>query len=181
MNAERQPATTTRDSRPLVIRSARPEDKSAIIANINAISQEKIYLIGDEYVPTPAWEAALNGETNAVPLILVVAEVDGQIVGHGRAFPEGFSWKSLHVAEIGLALLKPYRNQGIGGEILANLICETRVVGYEKITAFVFSTNLPSLTLFIKHDFIREGVRKRQYKIQKQYVDEIVFGRVFAK
>jgi RimJ/RimL family protein N-acetyltransferase len=109
--------------------------------------------------------------------LLAVAEVEGNIIGHGRVFPAGFGHKDRHVAEVGIALLKPYREIRIGTRLLEYMQLWATMAGYEKLAASVFSTNRRALNLFSGSGFVKEGVRARQFKINEQYVDEIFMGR----
>lgn len=159
-------------------RPALPADRKTIIANINAIGEEKIYLPSDRYVPTLDWENTLNGSTlNGTTHLLAVVEINGSIIGHGRLFPGGFGHKDSHVIDVGMALLKPYRGLGIGSELLVYLIDWAKNVGYEKMTATMLSSNLRARRMFTGHNFREEGVRIQQFKVGDKYVDELLVAR----
>lgn len=167
-----------RDGHLLIIRPAIPADKTIIIENINATCAEDIYLATNAYIPTSSWEAALNGEdTGQFSSLLAVAEANGQVIGHGRAFPAGLGIKDAHVVEIGIALQKDFRLQNIGTQLLDYLINWSKEVGYTKIAACVFASNEIALHVFAKLDFRIEGARKAQYKINEKFIDEILLTK----
>lgn len=159
-------------------RSANPLDRETIIANINAIGAENIYLPSNRYVPTPAWEAVLNGSIiNDTRSLLAVVEMGGFVVGHGRLFPEGFGHKDKHVVDVGMGLLKPYRSLGIGTALLAYLLQWAKQAGYQKMTATMLSSNIRAQRLFARHCFRQEGMRVRQFMVGDEYVDELLVAR----
>ncbi len=158
---------TATDGNPFVIRPARPEDRESIIENINQVCAEQIYLESDCFVPTPAWETMLSAPVRQQPpQLLAVAEVGGQVVGHIRCSPSGFGHKDRHVADVGIALMEPYREKGIGIGLLEYIIDWANSVGYRKLTASVFATNERGLRLFKHCGFVSEGCRQRQFLIQ---------------
>ncbi len=162
----------------LLIRFATPQDRPVIIKNINSVCAEQVYLHSDRFVPTPVWEAGLNNKIiDAPPHLLAVAEVDGRVIGHGRLFPGGYGHKDRHVVDVGIALLKPFRELRIGTKLLECMVTWANLVGYEKLTATVISTNRRALNLFTGLGFVKEGIRVQQFKIQNQYVDEILLGK----
>lgn len=174
-------ACTTADGRPLVIRLAVPADRQTIVANVNAVCAEQVYLQSDCFVLTPDWEAILNGrDAAATRRLLLVAEVKGQIVGHGRIFPWGFGHKDRHVADVGIAVLESYREARVGTQMLGCLVAWSRLAGYEKLTAAVLADNRRALNLFARFGFVQEGVRERQFRIQDRYVGEILLGRFLS-
>lgn len=165
----------------LSIRPARPGDAPAVVAVINAVCAERIYLFTDRYVPTPQWEAVLNRseETSrhAAPrCLLLLPVVEGRIIGWCRAF-EGTTSTTRHVADIGIGLLPPYRGQGIGTRLLEQTVAWAVEQGFSKLTADTFSTNLRARALFRKLGFVETGVRYRQYKINDDEVDQILLER----
>lgn len=166
----------------LILRPARPTDAPAVIAIINAVCAERVYLLTDRYVGTPQWEAALHHPEEALqcpktpPGLLLLPVVDKQIVGWCRVFP-GIVSKTHHVADIGIGLLPPYREQGIGTRLLERAVDWAAAQGLIKLTADCFSTNLRARALFRKLGFAETGVRYRQYKMNGDYVDEILLER----
>ena len=153
-------------------------DRKAIIDNINTICAETIYLPSNWYVPTYAWETILNGsEADGIQQIIAVVKVNEQVIGHGRLFLEGFGHKNKHVIDVGLALLAPYRNMGIGSALLSYLIDWAETAGYEKMTATILSNNIRARKVFDKHGFEAEGLRVQQFKIGDKYLDEVLVAK----
>jgi RimJ/RimL family protein N-acetyltransferase len=168
---------TTKDSQPLLVRLSTPADAVAVIAAINAVCAERTYLLTDCYLSTPQWEKALHTSLECPDHLLLVPEMDGQVIGWCRVFPNDFSPKTQHTGEVGIGLLKPFREIGIGTVLMECAIEWARTQGLAKLTVSTFSTNLRAINLFKKMGFVATGRRYKQYKIGKEYVDEVLMER----
>ncbi|HEX2997476.1 MAG TPA: GNAT family N-acetyltransferase, partial [Anaerolineales bacterium] len=130
----------TKDGVPYQLRPALLSDADQIIANISAVCAEKIYLYTDEFVPTEEWRTALaNSVDEEKGQLLLVAEVNGQVVGHLRLFSSWYGAKSRHVGDIGIVIAKPWRERGIGKAMLDYALQWAAVAGFQKLTATVFA------------------------------------------
>jgi len=168
---------TTKDSRPLLVRLSTSADALAVISAINAICAERTYLVTDRYLSTSQWEKILHTPTEYPGHLLLVPEVDGQVIGWCRVFPNDFSPRTQHTGEVGIGLLQPFREVGIGTAVMECAIEWARTHGLEKLTVSAFSTNLRAINLFKKKGFVATGRRYKQYKISEEYVDEILMER----
>jgi RimJ/RimL family protein N-acetyltransferase len=169
----------TKDGQPFCLRPAQEADSDHIIANIRAVCAEQIYLTTGVFILTPDWEQALTNPVDvAARRLLIVAEIQGDVVGHLRLFPPWYGERGRHVAEVGILLLAPWREQGIGKALLGYAI---EWAGYTKLlrlNASVFSINRRALNLFSLYNFIQEGYRPAQFLVEGQYVDEVLLGRL---
>lgn len=147
------------------------------MAGINAICAEGEAFRITHFISTPTWEAVLYRPETVPDYLLVVAEWQGQFAGAGRLFPEPANSLSHHVAELGMFVLKPYRGQGIGRQLLTWILAWAVEAKLEKITLSVFATNWPAIRLYQQFDFIQEGRQQRQIKKGKQYVDRLLMAR----
>jgi RimJ/RimL family protein N-acetyltransferase len=134
-------------------------------------------MLTDCYLPTPQWEKALHTPLECPDHLLLVPEMDGQVIGWCRVFPNLFSPKARHTAEVGIGLLQPFREIGIGTALMECAVEWAVEQGLEKLTASTFSSNQRAINLFLKIGFATTGVRHRQYKIDDAYVDEVLMER----
>ena len=74
-------------------------------------------------------------------------------------------------------VLKPFRHQGIGTHLLAELMGWATQEGFEKITLVVFATNQPAIVFFEKHNFFLEGRMQRQIKLGGSYIDLLLMSK----
>lgn len=168
----------TSDGQLVVIRPARQQDSRIIVENINAICQEEVFLHTAHFVATHDWIMALKqDDIDGAVRLLVVVEVQGRVVGHGRVFPSGYGHRDRHVGDVGLALLEPYRQKRIGTQVLRYLIAQAKERKLEKLTATIISDNLGATHLFARHGFQQEGIRRRQLEIKGVYCDEVCVAR----
>jgi RimJ/RimL family protein N-acetyltransferase len=160
------------------IRPAEPIDKPDIVDNINTIAAEEIYLQTNQFVLTPDWDDVLNDSINLQKgQLLLVPTIDQHVVGHLRLFAGNYGEKDRHVGSIGVALLAPYRDLGIGTILLEYALKWSKMAAFEKLEADVIASNLRALELFKKFAFVVEGVRQRQLKIRDRYEDELILAR----
>jgi len=157
------------------IRKATVADVDAIERNINAVCNEGIYLVPSYFAMPERWRRILAVGGDLHNDLIVVAETDGRVVGHGRMFTT--SGTSAHVADLGMALIAEYRNQGIGTRMIAYLLDWARYEGLHKVTLGVFASNQQAIHVYEKFGFIVEGVLREQHRIAGQYVDEILMAR----
>jgi len=69
-----------------------------------------------------------------------------------------------------------FRDIGIGKAMMDYMIDWAKKNGYEKISLSVFSTNKRAINLYKKFGFEIEGAKKREIKIDEEYVDEILMA-----
>lgn len=167
-----------KDGRPVTIRVAEPVDRAHITANIHAICSEAVFLQTDAFVATRAWDTALcDSENPGKGRLLLLSTVGDDVIGHLRLFCGGYGEKDRHVGSVGVALLRPYREIGIGSALLAEALNWAPRASFEKIEAYVIASNLRARRLFEKFDFDVESVRRQQLKIKGEYVDELIYTR----
>ena len=168
---------STSDGRPLVVRPAVAVEAPQIIAAVDAVCRERRYMMTDHFEPGPAWKEALGMAPLSGWKLLLVAECEGRIVGWCRVFAETVSPFARHVAELGIGVIKPYREIGIGTHLLRRAIKTAREARLEKLIATAFAINERALNLFIGRGFKVTGRRYRQFNLDGRYIDELLLER----
>ena len=83
--------------------------------------------------------------------------------------------KTLHRADVSIALLKCAWGQGLGEKMLSELIAFAKRAGYEQVELEVTSTNLPAVSLYKKLGFVVYGERPRSFKLKNgTYANELL-------
>ncbi|MBN1886376.1 MAG: GNAT family N-acetyltransferase [Thermoflexales bacterium] len=168
----------TKDGLAFRMRPANPADAEAVVANIQLVCAEHVYLYTDTFMLTDGWRQSWTCSTDEKNgRLLIVAQVKEEIVGHLRVFPEWYGPKGRHVGDVGVSITKPWRERGIGTAMLAYAFEWAERARFQKLTASVIATNQRALNLFAKFDFAQEGRRARQFNILDKYVDEVLLGR----
>jgi RimJ/RimL family protein N-acetyltransferase len=162
----------------VIIREAEVKDAEGIINTINSVGAEKVFIFTERFSHDVEWEQAFIQEhvKEKKDYLLAVAEVNGKIVGVCYVH-QGSSPKDSHVAELGLNVIKSFRKTGIGTAMMIYMIDWAKNRGARKLCLGVFSTNQQAINLYKKFNFRVEGTRKKQYKINGKYVDEVIMGR----
>ena len=141
----------TKDGDPFLLRPASPTDAKITQTNVQKVCAEQIYLYTDTFVITTEWKQVLAksiDEKNGQLLALV--EVNEEVIGHLRVFPPWYGQKGRHVGEIGLLIIKPWRERGIGTAMVSYALEWAKIANFQKLIASVFSTNHRALNLFLK-------------------------------
>ncbi|UCC20564.1 MAG: GNAT family N-acetyltransferase, partial [Promethearchaeota archaeon] len=80
-----------------------------------------------------------------------------------------------HVGILGIIIKKKYRNLSIGRHLIDFAIRESKKLNNkEKILLSSFSTNERAIHLFKKLGFKVVGVRKKQFFMDSEYIDEVL-------
>ncbi len=163
----------TKDDRVVVIRQAEEKDIEGVIDVMDSVGSEG-------YMPAERLSSLqkelIAGSIKEKAGLFVVAEIHGRIVGEGSLHPKRFRSKSQHVVELGMNIKKGFREIGIGNAMMDYIISWTKKKGFEKISLSVFSTNQRAVNLYKKFGFKIEGVKKREFKMNGDYIAEILMA-----
>lgn len=164
--------------REILIRPACPEDAEGILNSLVSVAQERSFILTEKVGRTVEEERKFIAELDHQHNLFLVAIHQGQVIGGLGAMQAGGGKhpKLQHVLEIGLHLIKDFREAGIGSQLLAYAIKWAQEQGFGKLNAQIFTTNRRSINLFAKMGFVEEGRRHRQYRIGAEYIDEVLMG-----
>lgn len=138
---------------PAVLRPATPTDIPSVLAVINSVCSEGRWMRTSHYMPTPEWEHAF-ANTACPRHLLAVAEVGGIVAGWVRMFPlAGHKCE----AKLGIGLLAPYRDQGLGTAMVVAALYWAADAGYRWATLTTHQDNLRAIHTFTKCGFIANG------------------------
>lgn len=157
----------------IIYRRATRDDAEKMLAHLSAVGSETDNLTFDEktFAISPEKEARFINRfaTDSSSIMLVAIDEDkGLIVGNGII--EGSKIARLsHRAELSVTVLKDYWGQGIGSELLKELIAFSKSAGHEVITLYVRSDNTRALSLYGKFGFTVIGISPRFFKIKGKY------------
>lgn len=160
-----------------VIRPAIVSDAWGYVYSLDAVCREGIYMLHETSPRSVQDEERLIRILDPSNNIEAVVEIDNVIVGGIGLFKGGHMPKAEHFCNLGLHLIKEARNKGIGDQMMIYATEWAIRADYRKICLTVFSSNRRAIYLYKKHGFIIEGVRKEQYKIGRQYVDEVIMAK----
>jgi RimJ/RimL family protein N-acetyltransferase len=152
-------------------------DREAITGLIDAVTGEEAHLQTSAYQATPTWERLFSqGISYQDGFLLLVAELEGHIIGFARLTSGACGPKDRHVGNVGIVVQRRYRGKGIGSMLLGELLRLAPNLGCSKLTAETIASNERSKHLFEKFGFLIEGIRHRQFRIGDEYVDEVLMA-----
>ncbi|WP_458188704.1 GNAT family N-acetyltransferase [Haladaptatus sp. NG-WS-4] len=158
-----------------IIRPARQEDLSGIVGAIRQVAEEGTYIVAESVADEIDHQEALLRHNELQSRMFFVATVDEEVVGwvHLNA-PE--LDKLSHTAELTVGVLDEYRGHGIGSHLLERGLEWAGSNGYEKVYQSAPSTNQNAIDFLDAHGWETEAVRQGHYKINGEYVDEVMMA-----
>jgi RimJ/RimL family protein N-acetyltransferase len=163
-----------KSKKPFIVREANDTDAAAIKNIVNSVAPEKYFVVPES--SREDWNKTIEEIKNRKGLT-AVAQVNEETVGIAYLVRGKFD-KNSHVGFLGISILKKFRGIGIGTAMMNYLIEWAKDQEEpEKISLIVFSTNKVAISLYRKFGFKIEGVSKKQYKIEGEYIDEITMGK----
>jgi putative acetyltransferase len=166
----------------LHIRRATVADAPRIVAGIDAVCAEGGYFYTPHYVPTPRWEAALYRPESVPDYLLLVAESGDVFVGSAQLFPlstESAGQTHGRVGELGIFVLLPFREKGVGTALMRELLRRAGTWGYTRIVLSVLATNERAIHLYEKFGFVTEGRQRREYAFIGEQ-EELIMARLLT-
>lgn len=157
-------------------RDATPTDAAAITIIYNQGIVDRIATLETE---ERAPEERLQWLTARGPRHpVLVAEVDGTVVGWGSL--NQFNPRKAYdfVVDFSVYIERDWRGRGIGSALLHALIARARHLGYHKMVLSAFPWNTAGLALYEKHGFRTVGIYKEQGLLDGKWADTIVMEKI---
>jgi RimJ/RimL family protein N-acetyltransferase len=173
-----------KDGTEFVIREPTSPDAKAMMRYINSVIREKKSgIIMDRPVTLKQeeeWLKARLEEIRKRTTVILVAEVDGKIVGNCHA--SRHPWKEKHRAAIGIALVREARGKGIGQVLMKETmeLSAKRMAGLESFDLSVLDYNDRAQALYRSLGFFEVGCIPRSMKEGEEYSDEKIMVRFIA-
>jgi hypothetical protein len=161
-----------KDGRTVVLRPAAPTDAESLIAFVDGVGAEGVYITTEKMRYTVPEEREFIGKIDGHTALFLVATLDGALVG-SMDLIRGSETKNAHTASVGIAIRKDLRGLGLGKAMMEAGIRWARSVGIHKLTLGVFATNERALALYRKLGFEEEGRLKGQVLLAGLPVDEL--------
>ena len=145
-------------------------DGANLIATIDTVCGEGRWMSTPRYEPTPTWTHAL-GQADCIRHSLLVVEVNHAIVGWCRLFSDrpcnGFQSE----ASLGIGLLPPHRDMGIGTALVRESLDWAFSVGISSVTLSTRTDNARAIRVFEKCGFgptghTSEGLLEMECKLR---------------
>ena len=174
----REIAVTLADGRAVVVRDARRRDARGVTEMLDAVAAEPavtLVLRPGEAAPGD-WRRRIVEALRSPSGLFLVADSAGAVVGNLGLWPDG-NPASRHVAWVGMSVAAGYRGVGAGGALLEAAAAWAAAAGFLKMALGVFPENERAIAFYERHGFVREGLRRGQYRRGDEYHDEVLMAR----
>jgi ribosomal protein S18 acetylase RimI-like enzyme len=127
--------------------------------------------------PAPLWPEDVDFFGQQPPEDVLVAEVDGAVVGYVKLRRPTDLPSHRHVLQVnGLAVDPTVQRRGVGRTLLVAAIDEARRRGARRLTLHVLGSNPGALALYAACGFVVEGVRRGEFLLADEYVDDVLMA-----
>ena len=160
-----------------VIRPAIETDRSGLLGVIRQVAGGKTYTVAESVADIVDHEETIVQHSPVRSRMFFVATINEEVVGWVHLDSPELE-KLSHTAELTLGVLEEYQGHGIGGRLLDRGLDWAEAHGYEKIYNSIPSTNEEAIEFFESHGGEVEATRKNHYKIDSEYIDEVMLAVV---
>jgi RimJ/RimL family protein N-acetyltransferase len=155
---------TAADGRRYTVRAARPTDARPLAALFAAVRAEGRWLVTPPSAMSQSSEAFWLDETIRSPGTLsFVAEAAGEVVGNVLVTVDR-STISDHLGTLSICIADGWRDVGLGSVLIDVALEAARERGLRKVALGVFPENERAIRVYERAGFVREGLRRRQYR-----------------
>ena len=161
---------------PIVIRRAEPADAEAIHSTFTG---PKV-IAGTLQLPYPSIEMWRKRLTDLSPSdFLLVATIDGEVIGNLGLHEAGKSPRRRHVGSIGMSVRDDIQGRGVGTALMSAAIeLADGWLNYQRLELNVYTDNLAALALYRKFGFVIEGTFRAYAFRDGKYVDSYAMARL---
>jgi ribosomal protein S18 acetylase RimI-like enzyme len=111
------------------------------------------------------------------PEEVLVAEVDGVVVGYVKILPATPLPSNAHVLQIqGLGVDPGCQGRGVGQALLKAAVEAARARGARKLSLRVLGRNTTARRLYERCGFVVEGVLAEEFLLDGEYVDDVLMA-----
>ncbi|MDQ6682840.1 MAG: GNAT family N-acetyltransferase [Chloroflexota bacterium] len=168
---------TTSDGRRWTLRPARPTDARSLAQLFAEVRAEGRWLVTLPTALSEPSEAFFIGEMiRTAGNLALVAEAAGEVVGNVLIGVER-NQVSDHLGTLSVCVRQGWRDVGLGSAILRASLDWARDRGLQKVALSVFPDNERAIAVYERLGFVREGLRRRQYRgPHGTFRDELLMG-----
>jgi len=160
---------------PIVIRRVEPDDAEAM-QRLHASPAVMRQTLQAPYASVEIWRKRLVGATDDYVL---VATVDGELVGAAGLHSTGGSPRRRHAAMLGIAVRDDRQRRGVGKALMsATIDLAERWLNLQRLELTVYTDNLAAQALYRRFGFAIEGTAKAYAFRDGEYVNAYLMARV---
>jgi L-amino acid N-acyltransferase YncA len=158
------------------IRTASVDDSAAIAEIYNQGIEDRVATYETRRRSAEGQRARLQTIAGRYPV--VVAQIDGEIIGWAGAGPYRDRECYRGIGEFSMYVRRDWRRRGVGDLLLAGLISEAERLGLWKLLSRIFPFNEASRALCRKHGFREVGVYEKHARLDGRWLDVVIVERL---
>jgi L-phenylalanine/L-methionine N-acetyltransferase len=160
----------------ITIRAAEPTDYAAICENMS----QPIAQANTLQLPFPSLEVWKKRLAEfPVGDHLLVADLDGKVVGNLGLYAAAKQMRRRHVGAVGMAVHDAYHGRGVGSALMAAAIdLADNWLQYTRLELEVYVDNVAAIALYQKFGFVIEGTHPKDSFRHGVYIDCLSMGRL---
>lgn len=158
------------------VRDARVEDSAALAAIYNEGIADRVATLETEERTPEERRQWLSSRDARHPVL--VAEVDGRVVGFGSL--NVFNPRPVYrrVADFSVYVERSWRGRGVGRTLLEALEARARQLGFHKLVLAAFPFNEAGMALYVNCGFRVVGTYQEQGLLDGRWVDTILMEKL---
>ena len=163
----------------IVLRTPRWEDLDDLLQLINSVVDEGAEIGRDRKVSREDeidWLSGLLARLERGKTFFLVGEVKGKIIASSDINRQNGFQK--HVGVVGIAIMKNFRELGIGTAMMRVLIEQAKKMGMEILTLTAFASNKRAIHVYEKVGFMKTGLIPKKHLKQGKYIDEVIMTKL---
>ena len=169
-------AKTARDGRRWTLRPARPTDGRALARLFADVRAEGRWLVTPPSAVNQPSEGFWIAEMiRGAEHLALVAEADGEVVGNVLVNVDRNATTE-HIGVLAICIAADWRDIGIGNELVRAAQEWARGRGLRKVSLGVFPDNPRAIAVYERCGFVREGLRRQQYRSGEVFRDEVLMA-----
>jgi RimJ/RimL family protein N-acetyltransferase len=155
-----------------IVRTATEADVEEMVDLYVRVGAEGLFVAAEPPIDRHERRLWLQREIATPQTLVLVATVSGATIGYLTAVGS-----ERRPAAIGLGVGEAWRNRGVGTQLVKDAIAWAQTQAIHKLAAEVFPHNQPTLHLFEKLGFEREGLLRSHYRRRNGSIwDVVVLG-----
>ncbi|SHH34162.1 N-acetylglutamate synthase, GNAT family [Halobaculum gomorrense] len=161
------------------VRMAAQRDLGGLVGAIREVAGEGVYIEAETVADIIEHDQVVLRHNELQSRLFFVATVEEEVIGWVHLdLPE--AEKLSHTAVLTVGLLPEYRGKGIGSTLLERGESWAADNGFEKLYNSVPATNGDAAEFLVAHGWEQEAVREDHYKIDGEYVDELLMAKALV-
>ena len=169
-------AKAARDGRRWRLRPARPTDGRALARLFADVRAEGRWLVTPPGAVSEPSEGFWIAEMiRGADHLALVAEADSEVIGNVLVNVD-HNLATQHIGVLSICIAEPWRDVGMGTELVRAAQEWARERGLRKVALGVFPDNTRAIAVYERCGFVPEGTRRMQYRSGDTYRDEVLMA-----